>query len=1202
MNAWSKLLPRLIPLLPADLFERLRVSPYPADLSTETKRAFADDLQQAIHTLSSLHHTLTNFLPRYLLDLSPTPGLSHGRLLKGSFIFADVTGFTALTGQLSRRGTEGLEEMNRLMRALFSALLDPLLDSGGDLLMFAGDAVLAYFHTQPDQPENQDARWAARTALRMVEAIADFCHIQTPYGDFSLTMSAGVERGQAFAAAIGTRKRMEFLVSGGPVQGAMRAEGEAQPGQVFVGPAVRPSLSPEEFIMQGGVVQGIRGGELDDYEAVPPARRRSRMSAILSRNIPDLLEHLEQTLDQVERLVPFIPPDLFVQLARGEDIRQHPPVAIQFFNIVGLEDIAFGPAGPEQATAVLQRYFVQAQEIVTDREGIISKFDPYAQGCLLLNAFGAPVHHEGAPRLAASAALELARALERVNQEFALDPPLFQRTGLTYDRIFTGEMGYRQRREYVVAGPAVNLAARLMSKADPNQIVLDTATWQAVQADFLADPLPPIPLKGFSKPIPRFALQGIRRGKGLHLADYPLSGRQEELTALQERLEMASAGQGGTLTLVGEAGLGKSRLAAALADYASQQGMAVLSGRCRPFARTTPYLPWTDLVERWFELHDAASAEERHPRLRERLAQFDLASSLPAFADLLGQSPDPDQPQKPSRTWADAAKPKRSIFAVAQQQTTTSDQGWGLLAQRAAQAEADQKDERPSLWTTLRDRASIPQALKMALERQVSQRPTLLIIEDIQWIDDESRQVLEMVSAAAKEQPLFLLLTARPPLSLPPNGGDEGGERLSLSPLSDAGSRKLAAFALQATQLEPALADWLLAQVGGSPLFILSYCQALRDADAVVVDPVSGEARWSGSPPRRGIGPNGATPPLPLSLQETLLAQVDRLAQATQKAIRRGAVIGTTFSTWLLTRVCQDTLLPDQLNEALEQAARRGLITPPPHAQTHAFTSHSLHEAIYATLSHAQRRAWHEQVGDLLAEADEPTRYERVEQIAYHYSHSDNASQAARFTRLAGDKARARQANGAALKYYNQTVALADGDAVAVEQRLAHEGIGDIYAPRGEGEAARAAYQAALEGNLLGNKELHPELVEGKRRLRVKLALLAPLIGPVDSSLFEQAWQTLPPSDPLLPWLGAAWVWLHAGRGEVETATTLCRSLLSTAKDPLDALLRDTLESLEKGPSPVGAYAPAGKPLCTYADFFSLFAYYYLRLPPRSES
>ena len=241
-TTWVDLLRRLALLLPANLFDRLRASPYPAALSTEAERALAGDLQQATHAIGSLYRTLNNYVPRYLLDLSPTPGEPHGELLRGSFIFADVTGFTALTGELSKRGTEGREEMNRLMNDLFGALLDPLLTSGGDLLIFAGDAVLACFPAQPDLPEGEDARWATRTALRLIKAIADFAHIQTPYGNFSLTMSAGVERGQAFAAVVGTRKRMELLISGGPVQGAMRVEGKAKPGQVFVGPGVCPFL------------------------------------------------------------------------------------------------------------------------------------------------------------------------------------------------------------------------------------------------------------------------------------------------------------------------------------------------------------------------------------------------------------------------------------------------------------------------------------------------------------------------------------------------------------------------------------------------------------------------------------------------------------------------------------------------------------------------------------------------------------------------------------------------------------------------------------------------------------------------------------------------------------------------------------------------------------------------------------------------
>jgi class 3 adenylate cyclase len=1150
---WVDLLRRLAPLLPADRFDRLRGFSSPAALSVEGKRDFADSLRRAIATLDSLHHTLTTFLPRCLLDMAPVPGQPHGVLLEGSFIFADVTGFTALTGELSRQGTAGLEEMNRVMRALFAALLEPLLASGGDLLIFAGDAVLACF---PARPDGQDARWATRTALRLVEAIAPFASLQTPYGMFSLTMSVGVERGRAFAAVVGARQRMEFLVSGGPVQGAMQAEGLAAPGQVVAGAGVQAFLRPQEFALQGNVVTGLCGRELDDYEAVPPSRRRGRSAAVFSRQISDLLGHLDEALEQVETIVPFIPPDLFTQIARAEDIRQHPPVAVQFINVVGIEELALGSAGVEQATAVLQRYFVQAQEIVAEREGIVSQVDPYARGFTLLNPFGAPTHHEGVPRLGASAALELARALEWVNQEFALDPPLVQRTGMTYGRIFTGEIGYRHRREYVVAGPTVNLAARMMSKAEPGQIVLDQAAWEAVQEDFTAEPLPPIPFKGIPGPTPRFALQGLRKERRSQVADYPLVGRRRERVVLEGLLEEAASGRGGALAIVGEAGFGKNCLADTLSVQAQRRGMAVLTARCRSFSQAVPYRPWADLVGDWFGLDEEMPAEARHQRLRERLAEFDLLPSLPAFVDLLGLLP----VHPPSRVGQPAARQGANLFAVLQQQAAREGvKGLDLarlVAARTGQTAPALAESAGSLWEALRERASIPNALHLLLECQALRQPALLVIEDLQWMDPDSRAVLESIAVAAQEWPFLLLVTARP-------GTPWEGDRLVLPPLSSADSLALAALALRATRLETDLADWLLARVQGNPLFVLSYCRALRDAGAVVVDAGSSTARWSGPPPA-----------LPPSLQELLLAQVERVGQETREALRRAAVIGVTFPVWLLAHLCRDVLSPNQLSGALEQAARHSLIAPPPFAQAHTFGSESLHDAIYGALAHATRRQWHEQAGDLLAQ-DEAARYGRLEQIAYHYGRGDNPHKAARFARLAGDKARARQAEEAALAFYAQALAVADGDEVAAEQQAARESIGDLHALRGEGQEARTAYRAALLG----------ALPEDSRRLEAKLALLTPLTDEASPAMLDEVGQALPSSDPLKPWLRAAQVWLYAGHGERAAALALGRDLLRAAGDSVATVLREAVESLD-----------GDKPLPPYTYLFAVYARSCLRL------
>jgi class 3 adenylate cyclase len=1158
-ETWVELLRRLAPLVPGDVFDRLRTYPSFAGLSVERERALATDLQQAISALDSLRHTLKAFLPRYLLDLAPTPGQPHGELLEGSFIFADVTGFTALTGELSKRGTEGREEMNRLMRSLFTAILEPLIASGGDLLIFAGDAALACF---PAQPDGRDARWATRTALRLVQAIAPFAHFQTPYGTFSLTMSAGVERGKAFAAVVGSRQRMELLISGGPVQGAMQAESAAEPSQVFAGPGVLPFLRPEEFVLQGNVVTGVQGGELDDYEAVLPERRQGRISAMFSRRVPDLIEYLGDALAKIEALVPFIPPDLFVQIARKEDIRQHPPVAIQFVNVMGIEDLALGPAGPEKAAAVLQHYFTQAHEIVSDREGIISQVDSYARGFTLLNPFGAPTHHEGVPRLAASAALELAHALEHVNQEFGLNPPLTQRIGLTYDRIFTGEIGYRHRREYVVAGPGVNLAARLMSKAESGQIVLDPLAWEAVREDFVADTLTPVPLKGISQPVPRFALQGLSKGEGLHLTDYPLVGQREELAKLKQAIEQTVAGAGRALALVGEAGAGKSRLIAAAVEQASQRGMAVLTGRCRPFAQTTPYFPWSDLVCQWFELSEDTPAETRRELLKERLAEFDLAPSFPAFANLIGLPPirtgiTPRADQTPARQGP-------GLFAALKQQTERTQpvkhDMASLLIERTATAASTSSGRRPSIWEALRERASIPQALHTLLERQALRQPTLVIIEDIQWLDPASREVLDALAIDVPTQPLLLLVTARPETVWE-------GDALHLSPLSDAESEELAAFALRATQLEPDLAAWLISRAGGQPLFILSYCRALRDANAVVVDAASSQARWSGPPPM-----------LPLSLQELLLAQVDQLGPEARDVMQRAAVMGVAFPGWLLSRLCPDMSLADnQVTAALERAARRSVVAPPPPAPTYTFNSQSLQEAVYAALSHALRQTWHEQIGDCLVDADEAARYERLEQIAYHYNHSGVALKAAYFTRLAGDKARARQADETALTFYAQTLTVPGKEEIAAEKRRAYEGVGDVYVLQRDYPPAYAAYQAALRG----------ALAEEEHCLGAKLALLAPMVDLADIETTEDARRSLPTSDTLRPWLGAALIWQYASSHNTGRAEALCQELLPTAGEPVKTLLEEAAEHLKKR-----------SPLSPYAHFIDLFARSCLRLSP----
>ncbi|MBI1877487.1 MAG: adenylate/guanylate cyclase domain-containing protein, partial [Chloroflexi bacterium] len=376
---WPTLLPRLARYLPANLFNQLRQLPEDLEqVDAEQQQFIAAELLKAVRTLDPLHRVLVQYIPRYLLELNPTPGQPHGELLEGSFIFADVTGFTALTELLARHGQgRGHEAMNQIMNNLFSAVLDPLIASGGDLLVFVGDAALVYF---PKKDQGEDVLQATRAALRMERAIAPFAALETEYGPCSLTMSAGVERGVAYAGVVGHSQRMELLVSGSGIFGATEAEKQAQPGQVMLGERARPIATPH-FTLDGAWVVDDLGDRLGDYEIYLPTRRTGG-SAVFGLTIAEALETLEITLQRIERLAPFLPEDMLARLVNTERQRRLQPelrpVAVQFINFVGLEELAVAH-GPELATAVFQRLFVRAQEIVNQNEGVISQVDAWSQ-------------------------------------------------------------------------------------------------------------------------------------------------------------------------------------------------------------------------------------------------------------------------------------------------------------------------------------------------------------------------------------------------------------------------------------------------------------------------------------------------------------------------------------------------------------------------------------------------------------------------------------------------------------------------------------------------------------------------------------------------------------------------------------------------------------------------------------------------------
>ncbi len=1041
---WSTLLPRLAHYLPANQFNHLLT--LPEQLETFKANEYphiVEALLQVRKMLHPLHRVLVQYMPRYLIALDPTPGQPHGELLEGSFIFADVTGFTALTELLARQGqARGREVMNQIMNHLFTEILDPLIASGGDLLIFAGDAALVFF---PKQDNKGDILQATRAALRMERAIAPFESFETEYGQCSLTMSAGVEQGTVYAGVVGTQQRMELLVSGPAIDRAMAAEVQAKPGQVMLGPQAQ-AVAQNHFTIQNSQVIDDLGDDLGDYEISLPTRKRGS-SFIFGMTMPEVLNTISASLGRVEKLAPFLPEDMLAHLVNTEQrvrqlVSEFRPVALQFIHIVGLENLAI-KHGADFATEVFQNYFTRAQEIISQHEGIISQIDAYNGGFFLLNTFGTPKVHEGTTRYAVSAALQLDKLLQHINQEFELDAPLQHRGGITYGLVFNGEIGAKYRRESVVMGPAVNRAARLMSKAEFGQVILDAKIWEDTRTAFVGEELPAVHLKGIEGPVVIINVREIRFGTRLRSLERPLLGRQEEQAKLGQALRaLSELTQNSAWMVHGETGIGKTALILDLAAKARPKDVNFLVGRCQPHSKHIPLFVWIDLLTGWLDVDEQVDPAQQRARLTQELTALDMLEAEKFILNLLELT----ETETPSASATN--KTQRLSLADMGDETTVSEatstapsQPQGTLnALLGSRVSKHRERSEKTLWTRLEERISGLQVILKLVQNLVRQKPMLIILEDIHWLDRDSESLLKVMLSEISDLPLMIVLTGRQQIN------NESTSTIALPGLSDSALVQVVQRIFGAQSLDETLAEWVCNQANGNPLYAEELCHALQQDDAVLLDWNSGEVRWTKQ-----------APALPLSLHELMLARLDELSLPQQDLLKRAAVIGVSFEYEGLLHLYSNGNQEKEVESLLQSVIRAGFVTEI-QAEFYQFSHPLMQEAIYTTLSFSQRQAWHAQIGDWLIERH---LEHHVELIAYHCLHGSDAQTGAKFGLLAGNRARKNGVYAGALEYYQQVLALEN---TSPESKLAAvEGMADVLALWGDFSGATKAYTQAIE-------------------------------------------------------------------------------------------------------------------------------------------
>jgi len=505
---------RLQRLLPADLYASVQAEPTPPSLT------------RVFEHLRTLQRVLHDYAPRPLADHPPTPGQVRYAWQEGTLMFTDLAGFTSLMEATATLGRASTEVLLSVLNSYFAAMIEIISKSGGELLEFTGDALLAQFTTdQNNRAEhygNETAR-AVRAGLRMQRAMLRFANIFTPQGTLALQMRVGIHSGRFLVTDIGSVQRMEHVLLGETVQRAKQAEQNGQVQRVGMTREDHDRVQGQFTVEPGEmgflyVVDNLNTQQLGEYDIVPINRRPST-ALLWDRSLEGLRLTIEKELDAAEPLVSFLPATILELIVGSAARRKIPPAfvtpTVLFVNLLGPAECVDQALPNEEGAIVacLSNLVTQINQTVEAHGGVLKKVTCHLSGSDMVIYFGIPEPKPDDTQRAALAAIEIRRIIMEhpsplVNQKPA---QIACQVGMTYGSGFAAEIGEPHgRREFNVLGDPVNIASRLMMHAAPNQILVNASVVAEIGNQFNFKTLGEIRLKGKTVPTPAFELVGIR--------------------------------------------------------------------------------------------------------------------------------------------------------------------------------------------------------------------------------------------------------------------------------------------------------------------------------------------------------------------------------------------------------------------------------------------------------------------------------------------------------------------------------------------------------------------------------------------------------------------------------------------------------------------------------------------------------------------
>ncbi len=937
-----------------------------------------------------------------------------GEYVEGTLLLADISGFTALSERFAKHGKEGDETLTFLLNDYFEAMVGIAANHGGDVLQFGGDALLAVFGATPLGASGRDQQSPTESGTGASVLAATHCglHMQKAMEQFQrlrLSMSIGVHWGKFLLASAGSAEgRLQQVVVGQTLNRLASVEALAEPGELLITPEAKRMLNDRVQL----------GSPREDCFPVVAPENHADFQPPRGDALQGALEELEELEPPValELLRPYLIPAVYRRIiddpaGYGND-GEHRFIATMFVNFDDMSEVMsdFGEHRLADTVRLLDAYLAEMMGTIMRHGGALARVSAEPRGDKLLVLFGAPVGVENPEQRAVRCALEMNGRLEQLNAQAPV--ALRQRIGITCGSAFCGNVGSDRRREYTVIGDEVNMAARLMGKAEATEIFVSRDVWQKARDSFRFKSRGPIQLKGKQQAVDVYQLLS-RRPRSGHATGKrrTLVGRSDECEQFREIARGVIEGNGQLLTICGEAGIGKSLLTNEFASHCRDNGMRSLRGYCQSFGTSIPYLPWAEILRDIADIRRRDSTATCRQKLEAMLSRADpeFAEWSPLLGTVIGTPISDNQ-----RTASLAPRQrKEKIFALC----------LGLLR----------------LWA--REGAG------------------LIVIEDIHWIDPLSRDLLVYVASQLLEAPVLILSTHRPGFESPSWSDDTQVAKMALGPLSDTSAVEMLQLLLKTKSVPDDLARLVLDKTQGNPFYVEEIVLALRASENLVWDPATERFEWiKGS---KEVN-------LPGTIQGVILSRLDRLPEEQRRMLQIASVFGRNFSPDTLRSVLPFELTSESLDSKLQEVAKLELIDsgrPSPNP-SYAFRHALVQEVAYESLSYARRREIHRAIGEELEQAHKETVDEQCDVLARHFDLARASEKAAQYLVMAGDNAKRVYANTEAADYYERALVHLRVPEINAELDVIArvlEDLGDVRSLAGDYAVAVGRYLEALE-------------------------------------------------------------------------------------------------------------------------------------------